>query len=80
MVIPVNIEDLLHKHKIESTRIEFKTDWNPDKIYRTICAFANDFNNIGRGYIIVESKTRKNTGFAKRLVTGVIAHRKRKFS
>lgn len=34
MAIPVNIEDLLHKRKIESTRIEFKTGWNPDKIYR----------------------------------------------
>ena len=53
MAIPVNIEDLLHKRKIESTRIEFKTGWNPDKIYRTICAFANDFDNIGGGYIIV---------------------------
>lgn len=31
MAIPVNIEDLLHKRKIESTRIEFKTGWNPDK-------------------------------------------------
>lgn len=38
MAIPVNIEDLLYKRKIESTRIEFKTGWNPDKIYRTICA------------------------------------------
>ena len=55
MVIPVNIEDLLHKRKIESTRI-FKTGWNPDKIYRTICAFANDFDNIGGGYIIDISK------------------------
>lgn len=51
MAIPVNIEDLLHKRKIESTRIEFKTGWNPDKIYRTICAFANDFDNIGGGYM-----------------------------
>ena len=55
MVIPVNIEDLLHKRKIESTRI-LKTGWNPDKIYRTICAFANDFDNIGVGYIIDISK------------------------
>ena len=28
MAIPVNLEDLLHKRKIESTRIEFKTGWN----------------------------------------------------
>ena len=59
MAIPVNIEDLLHKRKIESTRIEFKTGWNPDKIYRTICAFANDFDNIGGGYIIVGVKKKK---------------------
>lgn len=32
MATPVNIEDLLHKRKIESTCIEFKTGWNPDKI------------------------------------------------
>lgn len=66
MAIPVNIEDLLHKRKIESTRIEFKTGWNPDKIYRTICAFANDFDNIGGGYIIVGVQEEENTGIAYR--------------
>ena len=71
MAIPVNIEDLLHKRKIESTRIEFKTGWNPDKIYRTICAFANDFDNIGGGYIIVGVQEEENTGIAKRPVAGV---------
>ena len=53
MSIPINLEDLLHKRKIESNRIEFKKGWNPDKIYRTICAFANDFDNIGGGYIVI---------------------------
>ena len=53
MAIPINIEDLLNKRKIESNRIEFKKGWNPDKIYRTVCAFANDFDNIGGGYIVV---------------------------
>ena len=67
MAIPVNIEDLLHKRKIESTRIEFKTGWNPDKIYRTICAFANDFDNIGGGYIIVGVQEEENTGIATAL-------------
>lgn len=28
-------------------RIEFKAGWNPSTIYRTICAFANDFSDIG---------------------------------
>lgn len=32
MSLPINIEDLLRKQKIESNRIEFKKGWNPDKI------------------------------------------------
>ena len=71
MAIPVNIEDLLHKRKIESIRIEFKKGWNPDKIYRTICAFANDIDNLGGGYIVVGVEEEDNTGIAKRPVTGV---------
>ena len=71
MAIPINIEDLLNKRKIESNRIEFKKGWNPDKIYRTICAFANDFDNIGGGYIVVGIEEEERTGIAKRPVTGV---------
>ena len=69
MAIPVNIEDLLNKRKIESNRIEFKAGWNPDRIYRSICAFANDFDNIGGGYIIVGVE--EENGVAKRPVIGV---------
>lgn len=50
MAIPVNMEDFFHKRKIEFTCIEFKTGWSPDKIYRTICAFSNNFDSIGGGY------------------------------
>lgn len=32
MALPLNIEDLLNKRKVESNRIEFKEGWNPDKI------------------------------------------------
>lgn len=52
MPLPINIEDLLNKRKVESNRIEFKAGWNPDKIYHTICAFATDFENIGGGYTL----------------------------
>lgn len=45
MALPINVEDLLNKQKIESNRIEFKRGWNPDKIYHTICAFATDLDN-----------------------------------
>lgn len=53
MALPINIEDLLNKRKVESNRIEFKTGWNPDKIYHTVCAFATDLENTGGGYILI---------------------------
>ena len=53
MSLPINIEDLLHHNKVESNRVEFKRGWNPTSIYHTICAFANDLDNLGGGYIIV---------------------------
>ena len=43
MSMPIDIETLQNKQRIESERIEFKRGWNPAGIYRTICAFANDF-------------------------------------
>ena len=69
MALPININDLLNKQKIESNRIEFKKGWNPDKIYHSICAFANDFDNIGGGYILVGVE--EENGIAKRPVTGI---------
>lgn len=45
MALPINIEDLLMQKIVESNRIEFKVGWNPDRIYRSICAFANNFDN-----------------------------------
>lgn len=53
MLLPININDLLGARTVESNRIEFKEGWNPDAIYRSICAFANDFDNGGGGYIII---------------------------
>ena len=47
MALPINIEELLNKKKVESNRIEFKKGWNPISIYHSICAFANDIDNIG---------------------------------
>ena len=52
MELEISVEDLLNKRKIESDRIEFKTGWNPDDIYHSVCAFANDYNNDGGGYIV----------------------------
>ncbi len=53
MSILINIEDLLSGSIVEGTRMEFKKGWNPVPIMRSICAFANDFENEGSGYVIV---------------------------
>lgn len=54
MAIPVNIEDLINRHVVESTRIEFKSGFNPNELIHSICTFANDIDNLGGGNIIVE--------------------------
>lgn len=69
MALPINIEDLLNKRRVESNRIEFKAGWNPDKIYHTICAFATDLENTGGGYVIVGVE--EENGIAKRPVKGL---------
>ena len=69
MALPINIEDLLNKRKVESNRIEFKSGWNPVSIYHSICAFANDYDNIGGGYILVGVE--ENNGIAVRPVKGI---------
>lgn len=51
--LPINIEDLLHQRRVESERIEYKESWNPEAVLHAICAFANDFHNLGSGYIII---------------------------
>ena len=69
MALPINVEQLLDATTIESARIEYKEGWNPDAIYRTICAFANDFDNTGGGYILVGVK--EENGRAVRPVKGI---------
>jgi ATP-dependent DNA helicase RecG len=69
MAIHINIEKLISGRIVESERIEYKKGWNPAAIYRTICAFANDFENIGGGYIIVGAEEEKER--AKRPVSGI---------
>lgn len=53
MSLPINIADLIHGRTVEWERLEFKQGWNPEEIIHSICAFANDINNWGGGYIIV---------------------------
>jgi ATP-dependent DNA helicase RecG len=53
MALPLNIPELIHGSTVEWERIEFKEGWNPKIILHTICAFANDVNNWGGGYLII---------------------------
>jgi len=62
-ILPISIHDLLYQRGIESARVEFKATWDWDEktkvcktgdaIVRTICAFANDFQNLNGGYIVL---------------------------
>ncbi|MBK9492300.1 MAG: putative DNA binding domain-containing protein [Haliscomenobacter sp.] len=71
MPLHLNIEDLLSARTVESDRIEFKEGWNPDAVYRSICAFANDFDNIGGGYILIGVAENPVTKTAMRPVKGL---------
>ena len=51
--LPIHLPDLLRQRTVEGERIEYKAGWNPDSIIRTICAFANDFENLGGGYVVI---------------------------
>lgn len=70
-MLSINITELLEKNRIESNRIEYKKGWNPTAIYHTICAFANDFENLGGGYIVVGVETDNETGKVIRPVCGI---------
>lgn len=53
MAIPTNIKTLLSGNVVEWARIEFKETWDPEASLKTICAFANDIDNWGGGYIVL---------------------------
>ncbi len=53
MALPINIIDLINRKVVESARVEYKRNWNPEAILHSICAFANDIDNWGGGYIII---------------------------
>jgi ATP-dependent DNA helicase RecG len=53
MPLPINIDDILHGQTVEWERVEFKQGLNPEAVLHTMCAFANDFHNLGGGYIFI---------------------------
>ncbi|MFZ4437818.1 MAG: RNA-binding domain-containing protein [Syntrophales bacterium] len=51
--LPINIDELIEGRTVEGERLEFKKGWNPEAVIHTLCAFANDFHNLGGGYIVI---------------------------
>ena len=52
----INPHDLLHQRSVESTRVEFKATFNEHngpQVLATICTFANDYQNLGGGYVVI---------------------------
>lgn len=52
-MIPLRIERLLVGQIVEQDRVEYKEEWNPNDIIHTICTFANDYNNMNGGYLVI---------------------------
>lgn len=63
-MVHVNIGRLIGGLAVEGDRIEYHRDWDPEGILQTICAFANDLENIGGGYIIVGAASREDISHA----------------
>lgn len=78
MAIPININDLINCRVVESNRVEFKSDWNPTPIIHSICAFANDIDNVGGGYIVIGVEEKDGApvlpvkGIAQERVDGIL--------
>lgn len=53
MGLPTSIKTLLEGGVVEWARIEFKETWDPQASLKTICAFANDIDNWGGGYLVI---------------------------
>ena len=53
MSIPTNIMTLLSCDVVEWARIEFKETWDAEASLKSVCAFANDLDNWGGGYIVI---------------------------
>lgn len=69
MAIPTNIRTLLSGNVVEWARIEFKETWDAEASLKTICAFANDIDNWGGGYIVIG--VREKEGRPERPLKGV---------
>ena len=77
MGMPTSIQTLLSGGVVEWARIEFKTTWDPQASLKTICAFANDIDNWGGGYIVIgvnqeEGRPKELVGVPEEKVDGYL--------
>ena len=56
-ILQINLDRLVHARSVESARVEFKASWNEDttgpQALMTVCAFANDYQNLNGGYVVL---------------------------
>ena len=56
-ILPIAIGSLIRDRSIESVRVEFKANWSADvtgfQVLKTLCAFANDYQNLNGGYVVI---------------------------
>lgn len=73
MGLPTNVSTLLSGNTVEWARIEFKESWDPEASLKTICAFANDLDNWGGGYLVIG--VREQNGVPQYPLLGVPAEK-----
>ena len=56
-ILQINLDRLVHARSVEAARIEFKAGWDDTttgpQALKTICAFANDYQNLNGGYVVI---------------------------
>jgi ATP-dependent DNA helicase RecG len=56
-LLPINLDHLLRHRSVETSRVEYKATWDDrvtgEQVLKTICAFANDFQNLNGGYVVL---------------------------
>jgi len=49
MALPLNTDDLIHQRKVEGARIEYKKDWNPEKVLSIQFVHSQTTSTTGAG-------------------------------
>lgn len=56
-LLPIPLDHLLRHRSVETSRVEYKATWDDKvtghQVLKSICAFANDFQNLNGGYVVL---------------------------